>query len=246
MTRHSDISSIGPWHTPLTAMLLAATLSACGASSVSTQDLGNSTPAPANNTSDTGSTSEQPPAQSPIDGTAAVDNETSASEAQQNEATTGTDVNAAIAEGPIACGTIDLSARLRILELVNESRASGQYCADEWFPAAPPLSWNDRLEQTAIRHSQDMAEHNIFSHTGTDGSSVSDRATESGYSWSRIGENIAAGQTSAEQAIDGWLASPGHCRNIMEPAFTDMSVACSANPSTEFGSYWTQVLGTQR
>ena len=221
----------------MTVMLLAAMLSACGANSVTTQDLGSATQAPANNTSVTGNTSGQTPAPSPTDSTAAVENEINAGE-------TGT--NAAIAESSIACGTIDLSARLRILELVNESRATGQYCAEEWFPAANPLSWDDRLEQTAIRHSQDMATHDIFSHTGSDGSSVSDRATESGYSWSRIGENIAAGQTSAEQAIDGWLASPGHCRNIMEPAFTDMSVACNANPSTEFGSYWTQVLGAQR
>ncbi|HCJ28080.1 MAG TPA: hypothetical protein DHV63_01935, partial [Pseudomonas sp.] len=60
------------------------------------------------------------------------------------------------------------------------------------------------------------------------------------------GENIAAGQGSAEQAVSSWLASPGHCQNIMNPGFTEMGAAYATNPRSAATIYWTQVFGTPR
>ena len=243
MTRHIHGNGLDHWRAPLATVLLATVLGACGSSSPTTSSLDTESQAPASSPSTPGATasaSTSEPAQASASG------ELANSDKLPSEIPTDISLNEVIAEGPIACGPIDLSARLSILELVNESRAAGQFCANEWFPAADPLSWDDRLEQAAIRHSNDMATYDVFSHTGTDGSSVSDRASDAGFRWNRIGENIAAGQRSAEQAIQGWLDSPGHCRNIMQPAFTRMSVACEVNSNTQFGNYWTQVLGNER
>ncbi|MFL9812189.1 CAP domain-containing protein [Stutzerimonas sp. VN223-3] len=133
-----------------------------------------------------------------------------------------------------------------ILERVNEARANPRKCGRQTFEAAPALRWNDQLAQAALDHSRDMANQDYFSHQAPDGSQVSDRASRAGYKWSRIGENIAAGQGSVEQAVAGWLASPGHCANIMRPDFTEMGAAYATNPDSAAVSYWTQVFGTPR
>ncbi|TWI57616.1 uncharacterized protein YkwD [Pseudomonas duriflava] len=131
-----------------------------------------------------------------------------------------------------------------ILREVNAARAAPRSCGNQAFTAAPPLTWNATLAQTALGHSRDMANQNYFSHAGRDGSQVSDRATREGYQWSRIGENIAAGQGTAHKAVAGWLSSPGHCANIMNPHFTEMGAAYHVNEKSDAAIYWTQVFGT--
>jgi uncharacterized protein YkwD len=133
-----------------------------------------------------------------------------------------------------------------ILERVNEARAKSRKCGSQTFEPASALSWNGELAQAALAHSRDMADQDFFSHQAPDGSQVSDRASRAGYKWSRVGENIAAGQGSVEQAVAGWLASPGHCSNIMKPEFTEMGAAYAIDKSSAAGSYWTQVFGTPR
>lgn len=133
-----------------------------------------------------------------------------------------------------------------ILQRVNEARAQPRNCGSRAFEAAPALSWNGELADAALAHSRDMAKQDFFSHRAPDGSMVSDRANRAGYSWERIGENIAAGQGAADQVMAGWLASPGHCSNIMNPDFTEMGAAYAIDKSSAAGSYWTQVFGTPR
>lgn len=133
-----------------------------------------------------------------------------------------------------------------ILQRVNQVRAKPRTCGGKRFEPAPALSWNARLGDTALAHSRDMAKRDYFSHQAPDGSDVSDRASRAGYGWQRIGENIAAGQGSAEQVMAGWLASPGHCSNIMNPDFTQMGAAYATNQDSTAMSYWTQVFGTPR
>ena len=92
-----------------------------------------------------------------------------------------------------------------------------------------------------------MVVNNFFSHTGANGTSAGDRITAAGYAWTTYGENIAAGQNSINQVVDGWMASDGHCANIMNPAFVDIGVVCVAGTaSTAFGTYWTMDLGKLR
>jgi uncharacterized protein YkwD len=134
-----------------------------------------------------------------------------------------------------------------ILTAVNAARAQARRCGERPFPAAPALVWNDTLARAALAHSSDMARQAYFSHTGKDGSVVGARALQAGYVWRKVGENIASGQDSADDVVAGWLASPGHCANIMHPEFTEMGTAYAFG-SVEKKSrvYWTQVFGTPR
>ncbi len=136
-------------------------------------------------------------------------------------------------------------AGMRILELVNAARAEARSCGAREFAAVPPVEWNAKLATTALAHSSDMARHDYFAHAGRDGSQVGARATNHGYDWRAIGENIAAGQGSAQRVVAGWLSSPGHCVNIMGRNFTEMGAAYAVNRGSASTIYWTQVFGTR-
>jgi len=132
-----------------------------------------------------------------------------------------------------------------ILRLTNSARAQARTCGDRQFSAAPPLAWIPDLGAAALAHSQDMANRNYFRHRGKDGRDVGDRAKDQGYRWRRVGENIAAGQGSAQQAVSAWLSSPPHCANLMTPEFAHMGAAYAVNPNSDSTIYWTQVFGTR-
>ena len=72
-----------------------------------------------------------------------------------------------------------------------------------------PLAMNTALNKAALGHSEDMARNDFFDHTGSDGSSPWERMTRAGYQFSEAGENIAAGYTSPEDVMDGWMGSQG-------------------------------------
>jgi uncharacterized protein YkwD len=132
-----------------------------------------------------------------------------------------------------------------ILALVNAARARPRTCGTQAFGPAGPLAWNPLLGRAALAHSTDMAQKHYFNHEQPDGSLPADRATAAGYRWVRVGENIASGQRTPEEAVASWLGSPGHCANIMNPAFTEMGAAYAINPrNRNRTAYWTQVFGT--
>ena len=134
------------------------------------------------------------------------------------------------------------------LARINRARAAGADCHGAGrFGPARPLVWNDRLALAASQHSRDMSQHDLFSHTGSDGRTVPQRATAVGYPWASIGENIEAGHGSVDDAVAGWMESDHHCANIMEPGFTEMALACvRGGPNTTYTSYWTLDLGRRR
>jgi uncharacterized protein YkwD len=142
---------------------------------------------------------------------------------------------------PLAEQANELEAR--VISLVNDARSRSLRCGDRLMAAAPPVRANTRLRRAAAAHASDMAELSFFSHTGTDGSQVAERARRSGYAWRTVGENIAAGQMKAETAMQGWLKSPSHCVNLMQPSYTEMGLAFAVNPQSESGVYWVQVFG---
>lgn len=134
-----------------------------------------------------------------------------------------------------------------ILDAVNAARAVPRNCGERAFAAAAPVAWNDELGAAALEHSRDMAAHRHFAHEGSDGSMVAVRATRAGYDWRLVGENIAAGQASAGEAVAGWIDSPGHCANLMNPAFTEMGAGYEISRARMPGFvYWTQVFGVRR
>ena len=129
----------------------------------------------------------------------------------------------------------------RILELVNAARAAGRRCGAKYFAPAAPLALDASLTRAALAHSEEMARYGAFDHRGHDGSTPAQRVEHAGYGAHRIvGENIAAGAMSPAEVTDGWLASPGHCENIMDGRFTQIGIAYAASPNPEVGLYWTQ------
>ncbi|GAA3968405.1 CAP domain-containing protein [Allohahella marinimesophila] len=140
------------------------------------------------------------------------------------------------------------STDLAMLDAVNKARAAARSCGGTSHGAVPALSWSCQLDSAATRHARDMVNNNIFSHTGSDGSSMSERITAAGYSWSAAAENIAAGQSSVGTAMNGWLASEGHCRNIMSSGVTQLGAAlATAEPGTAaYSRYWVQNFARPR
>lgn len=139
------------------------------------------------------------------------------------------------------------AAEQRILDLVNRARAAPRRCGSLAFQAAAPVRWNDALAEASRRHAEDMARHNYFSHSGRDGSDPAQRIERAGYRYRATGENIAAGtHMDPEEAVAGWIKSPGHCAILMSPAYTDMGAGFAVSAASEMGVYWTQAFGAPR
>jgi uncharacterized protein YkwD len=101
---------------------------------------------------------------------------------------------------------------------------------------------SDALAGVALEHASDMAVHNYFEHVDLTGHSPADRVRAAGYHEKLVGENIAYGPTSTDEVVKGWLESPGHCENIMDPRFAEMGIAFAPGQASKHGLYWVQVL----
>jgi len=130
-----------------------------------------------------------------------------------------------------------------VLQRINEARASGYRCGRHAMAPVAPLKWDPSLYSAAEEHSLDMARRNYFEHRSPEGVSPGNRVAAAHYKSRTVGENIAAGVRTMPEAMHNWLESPHHCENIMAPEFQDVAVACAAQPGSEWGTYWTMVLG---
>ncbi len=133
---------------------------------------------------------------------------------------------------------------LDVLDLVNQRRAEGAVCGGEPFGPAGPAEVNHLYRISSRLHSEDMAKNAFFAHTNLNGATPFDRMAAAGYEGpSPWGENIAAGQTSPAGVMDGWMNSPGHCRNIMNPSYEVLGVGYYYLEGSSMGHYWTQNFG---
>jgi uncharacterized protein YkwD len=138
----------------------------------------------------------------------------------------------------VTCGLANFDADA--LRLINQHRAAGASCGSRGsFAPTTALAAQAQLTSAAYGHSRDMADNNYFSHNSLDGRTPGTRVTASGYSWSSVGENIAAGYGSVQAVVDGWMASDGHCANLMNPGFTQYGLACARNDASTYRLYWT-------
>jgi uncharacterized protein YkwD len=131
----------------------------------------------------------------------------------------------------------------KLLAEINVARGLARSCGGQAFAATAPLAWNDTLAATAETHSRSMANGNYFDHRDRDGRTPGDRAELAGYGGQRIGENIAAGLDTRTKVVEGWLASPGHCANLMNPQFTELGASYAVDPKSDAGIYWTALFG---
>ncbi|MFI6093441.1 CAP domain-containing protein [Streptomyces sp. NPDC051218] len=104
-----------------------------------------------------------------------------------------------------------------------------------------PLSPDPLLTVAAQNHSADMIARAFYAHTSPDGGEPWHRASAAGSGHRAIGENIACGQRTPAEVVDGWMDSPGHRANILKPSFTHLGVGYAGGGSA--GTYWTQLFG---
>lgn len=122
--------------------------------------------------------------------------------------------------------------RAAVACLVNQKRAA---------LGLPGLKASARLNRVAQLQTQAMVATGAFSH----GPNFTLRFSAGGYNWQAAGENIATGYVTPRSVVDAWMASPGHCRNILDPAFRDLGIGVTATPvgrSTPPGT-WTEDFG---
>ena len=113
-----------------------------------------------------------------------------------------------------------------VVNLTNNERAKAGLQA---------LQIDTKLTQSAQAKSQDMKDKNYFSHTSPTYGSPFDQMKSFGVSYKSAAENIAMGQRTAAEVVDGWMNSPGHKANIMNASYTHIGVGLS-----DSGYYWTQ------
>ena len=122
-----------------------------------------------------------------------------------------------------------------VLTLTNAERAAARLA---------PLVYDRRLEAAAQGHSEAMVARDFYAHTSPDGLQPWDRAAAAGSTHPGIGENIACGQRSPAEVVQGWMNSPGHRANILKPGFTHLGVGYVCGGRA--GTYWTQLFGQAR
>jgi uncharacterized protein YkwD len=131
-----------------------------------------------------------------------------------------------------------------IMKPLNDARTKGRMCGSVYFKSAQPVRWNEKLAQAALNHSLDMAKNGFMSHKGSDGSRTDERLAQVEYHWSAYGENVGQGYKTAGEAMDAWLKSEMHCKNIMDPDFKEAGAASARNKNLR--AFWTLVLGAPK
>ena len=118
-----------------------------------------------------------------------------------------------------------------VLNLVNEERAK---------EGLRPLSLSSTLNDGTLIRAQEI--ETLFSHTRPDGSNCS-TVVENTYPSTYVGENIAAGQSSAEDVMESWMNSTGHRANILRKSYSELGVGLVYDENTDYKYYWVQLFG---
>jgi len=146
-----------------------------------------------------------------------------------------------VAADPVPTG--DLAT---MFALVNEARSQRQQCGAKSMPPVSPVVYNAEIAKAAQLHAEDMAAKSYFDHDSLDGRSFVDRIEATAYKGSPAGENIASGFPTPQDTLRGWLNSPGHCTNLMDPEFDAMGLGFAEHKDPRYSTavtYWVQDFG---
>jgi uncharacterized protein YkwD len=151
---------------------------------------------------------------------------------------------------PLLARSAAPSIEQQVIDLTNEQRRR--------HGCSTALELSPELVTAASAHSRDMAMRDLFSHTGSDGSTMASRVTATGYNYSLLAENLAAGQATAAEVVAGWMTSSGHRANILNCDFREIGVGYyeqlddQSNVRLDNGQlggpyryYWTQEFGAR-
>ena len=141
----------------------------------------------------------------------------------------------AVAAGSIAAPAAASAEERRAFDLINAERVKA---------GLPMLTWNDSAAAMARGHSENMSRFNFFSHRDTDGFTVAERAGKFGVAdWQAIAENIAyikGFDDPAKNAVESWLGSPSHKRNMLAADWAGTAIGVSISKDGKY--YFTQVF----
>lgn len=135
------------------------------------------------------------------------------------------------APAPSTTVSASLPVSSQVVALVNSQRAAR---------GLGPLAISPALSGAAEAHSRDQAQRSTMSHTGSTGTNVYQRITSVGYWPSAWGENVAAGQPTANDVMNAWMASSGHRANILSANFSQIGIGAVASANGTI--YWTMDL----
>lgn len=122
----------------------------------------------------------------------------------------------------------------QVIDLTNQERAKNGLSA---------LKANWQLSRVARYKSRDMRDKGYFSHTSPTYGSPFQMMRDFNVSYRRAAENIAAGQRTPQQVVNGWMNSAGHRKNILDPNLRQIGVGYAKGGS--YGHYWTQMFISQ-
>jgi uncharacterized YkwD family protein len=116
----------------------------------------------------------------------------------------------------------------QVIDLTNNERKKN---------GLPPLQSDPSLSKVAQTKSNDMEAKHYFSHTSPTYGSPFDMMRDFGVTYKAAGENIAMGQTTAQQVVNAWMNSEGHRKNILSASYTNIGVGFTSK-----GNYWSQMF----
>jgi len=107
-----------------------------------------------------------------------------------------------------------------------------------------PVRVEPRLMRAAEAQALAMASRNRVSHSVA--GRLPTRIAAAGYEWGTAAENVGAGYSTLAAAMAGWIASPGHERNLRSAQVTHIGIAAADAPGSSYGRYWALILAGPR
>jgi uncharacterized protein YkwD len=147
----------------------------------------------------------------------------------------------AAAAAPTAAALDTSGYAARVVQLTNAERAKVGLRA---------LNNNTSLAAAAQSYARVLSSDACFAHTCQPVPDLAQRLANAGYtftgfrSWS-WGENIAAGYSTPEAVVAGWMASSGHRANILNSGYHDLGVGFVQKAGSRYGTYWVQDFGAR-
>jgi uncharacterized protein YkwD len=120
------------------------------------------------------------------------------------------------------------SVEQRIFDAVNGARTAR---------GIPLLRWSNRIAEQARHHSRRMLERRFMSHSDPQFGGPGNRLSLAGIAWRTCGENIYeqfGDQDPVRSAVQSWLQSAGHRRNMLNAAYTDTGIGVAIGRNGEY------------
>lgn len=130
---------------------------------------------------------------------------------------------------PVTPPVQELTLAEQVVKLVNEERAKA---------GLQPLEIQQNVTDAANVRAREIK--TSFSHTRPNGQSAFSALKEQGVNYRGAGENIAWGQRTPEEVMEGWMNSEGHRANILNAKFTKIGVGHYRDENGR--NYWTQMF----